>query len=133
MITREADYAIRVALHLAALGSEGRDTASCAEVARDMGVPYRFLRKIVRRMVAAGLILSSRGRGGGLRLAQPPERISLLDVIGVMGATGVKLSLCLAPQGRCARAKECRVHHELTALQRKVDERLGALTLDRLL
>ena len=133
MITREADYAMRVALHLAAIRSDGRDTASCAEVARDMGVPYRFLRKIVRRMVASGLILSSRGRGGGLSLAKLPRHISLLDVIGAMGETGVTLSRCLAPGGGCVRTKGCRIHDELHALQRTVDKRLAALSLDRLL
>ena len=133
MITRETDYAMRVALHLAAIRSEGRDSASCAEVARAMGVPYRFLRKIVRRMVASRLILSSRGRGGGLRLAKPPERVSLLAIIGAMGETGVMLSRCLAPRCGCARAKVCRIHDELDTLQRTVDKRLAALTLDRLL
>ena len=133
MITREADYAMRVALHLAAIRADGRTTASCAEVARDMGVPYRFLRKIVRRMVVSGLILSSRGRGGGLSLARRPRHISLLDVIDAMGETGVTLSRCLARDGSCVRAKGCRIHDELHALQRTVDKRLAALSLDRLL
>jgi len=133
MITREADYAMRVALHLASLYSDKNETASCAEVARTMGVPYRFLRKIVRRMVVSRLVLSSRGRGGGLRLAKPPRTVSLLDVIEATGATGVTLSRCLAPRGGCARVKGCRIHDELSTLQRTVDERLAALTLDRLL
>ncbi|HEC62861.1 MAG TPA: Rrf2 family transcriptional regulator, partial [Candidatus Acetothermia bacterium] len=44
-------------------------------------VPYPFLAKLVPTLVQAGILSSSRGKGGGVRLARPPAEISLLQVI----------------------------------------------------
>ena len=132
MITREADYAMRLAVYLAWAQGRGRGTASCAEVSEAMDVPYRFLRKIVKRMVGTGLILSARGKGGGLRLARAPRGISLLDIVKAMGPAGVTLSRCVAEPGDCPRSARCRVHTALLSIQGTVDKRLGALTLDKL-
>ena len=129
MITREADYAMRVTLHLVRARREGHATASCANVADHMHIPYRFLRKIVKRMVAAGLIRSARGKGGGLRLARDPRRISLLDIIKAVGPAGVQLSQCVLRPGSCGRTGRCRVHTALSAIQETVDQRLAALKL----
>ena len=132
MITREADYAMRVALFLARARRQGRPRAACAAVAEAMDVPYRFLRKIVKRMVAAGLIVSARGKGGGLRLARPPQRVSLLDIIEAMGPANVQLSRCVLRPETCGRSGYCRVHRALRAVQKGVDQRLAALKLDTL-
>ena len=130
-MTRETDYAIRIAVFLARQ-YKCETGVSSADVALNTQAPYRFLRKIVRRMAAAGLVESTRGRGGGLRLKRAPRTISLLDIVTVMGASGVKLSLCLTRPGGCSRATRCRVHRELQSVQDVVDKRLQALTLDRL-
>jgi Rrf2 family transcriptional regulator, iron-sulfur cluster assembly transcription factor len=132
MITREADYALRVALCLTAAQREGQESASCAEVAGRMDVPYRFLRKIVKRMVAAGLIRSARGKGGGLRLAREPHRITLLDVVRAIGPTGVTLNRCLTRPGACSRSGKCRAHAALSRIQQVVDRQLASLTMDNL-
>ena len=83
-------------------------------------------------VAAAGLVESTRGRGGGLRLKRAPRRISMLDIVTVMGANGVKLSPCVVRRGGCSRSARCRVHRELQSVQDVVDKRLQALTLDRL-
>ena len=130
-MTRETDYAIRIAVFLARQ-YKGDAGVSSADVALNTQAPYRFLRKIVRRMAAAGLVESTRGRGGGLRLKRAPRRISMLDIVTVMGANSVKLSPCVVRRGGCSRSARCRVHRELQSVQDVVDKRLQALTLDRL-
>ena len=132
MITREADYALRVALFLVGAQRTGREVASCAEVAEAMQVPYRFLRKIAKRMVATGLIVSARGRKGGLSLARAPRSLSVLDVINAMGPAGIKLSRCVVRPGACGRAEHCGVHRALSDAQRVLERRLGTLKLSRL-
>ncbi len=58
-ITREADYASRTMLEVASQ-PDGRATTT-AEVSRRRLVPRPFVRQIVRRLVAAGLLHTSRG------------------------------------------------------------------------
>jgi Rrf2 family protein len=39
-----------------------------------------FIRKLVSNLVAAGLIESFRGKGGGIKLAKSPDKISLKEI-----------------------------------------------------
>ncbi len=62
-----ADYAV-VMLAAAARRDGGRLSATC--LAEETGVPLPTAQKLVGRLSAAGLIVSSRGTGGGFRLAR---------------------------------------------------------------
>ena len=44
-------------------------------------IPERFLLKVLKPLVTARLLLSVKGPNGGYRLAKPPEKISMLEVI----------------------------------------------------
>lgn len=43
-----------------------------------------FIRKLIARMVQAGLIESFRGKGGGIKLAKAPKEISLKEIYQVV-------------------------------------------------
>src|SRR5262249_1491378 len=45
------------------------------------GIPERFLLKLLKPLVSAGILQSVRGPGGGYRLARPASKITLLEVI----------------------------------------------------
>ncbi len=130
MITREADYAIRVVLFLSQ--NENKSIVSTADLAEEMEIPYRFLRKIVRRMVDADLLVSQRGQGGGLRLARNKKGISLADVFSAIDPTGIKMNLCLVSAEECTRSKCCPIHRALCKVQRELDEKLRQITFDTL-
>jgi Rrf2 family protein len=53
---------------------------SSIELARSLKTNPAFVRRLVRRLVEAGLIQSSRGKGGGITLARPPKEITLKDI-----------------------------------------------------
>ncbi|QTD54691.1 SUF system Fe-S cluster assembly regulator [Parasphingorhabdus cellanae] len=79
-----ADYAVvlmsAASRHCgAALLAEGKLNAST--LAQETGVPLPTAQKLVSRLSAAGLIESTRGIGGGIRLARPPASISLADIV----------------------------------------------------
>jgi Rrf2 family protein len=106
-ITRAADYAVRVMVHLAGLPS-----GSCVarpELTLATGTPDSFLAKVLQQLVQAGMINSRRGSGGGFRLAINPEVISILDVIeAIEGPT--QLNVCLEPGPSCERRSWCAAH-----------------------
>lgn len=131
MITREADYTIRAVLHLAGRDDPSRPV-STGELADAMDIPYRFLRKLVGRMVTAGLVNSQRGKGGGVTLAKPPKNISLLDVLMAVDSRSVTLNRCLADDLSCDRSGFCAVHQRLTDVQEVMARELRAITFDRL-
>lgn len=53
-------------------------------IADKHGIPSRFLVQILLQLKGAGCVLSTRGASGGYRLAQPPETISLADIISTI-------------------------------------------------
>jgi Rrf2 family protein len=129
MITREVDYAIRAVVGLAGANGKGLSTA---ELARDMDIPYPFLRRIVLKLSIGGLVASARGRSGGLRLRRQPSTLSLLDVVRVMDPLGVTLNACLADETVCRRSHRCGVHAALAKAQHLLDNRLARVTVARL-
>lgn len=131
MIVREADYAIRTVLYLSQ-NSEPVRIVSTRELSDKMNIPYRFLRKLIKRMVTSGLVKSRRGKGGGLRLVKKPKQISLLDVLNAVDRRGLKLNACLFQVDACVRESYCSVHREIEKLQAQLEARLAKITFDKL-
>lgn len=133
MITREADYAIRVLVALAGRYKRGGEAAPVNRLASELDIPYRFLRKLTKKMVAKRLIASRRGRRGGVVLTRPPSKMTLYHAIAAMAPMSTTLSPCIAEPKFCGRSPFCTVHRELRRIQSDVDRRLKRLTLKRLL
>ncbi|MEY4671058.1 MAG: hypothetical protein RLZZ415_937, partial [Pseudomonadota bacterium] len=74
-----ADYAV-VTMSAAARHCGGM-RVSAAELAAETGLPVPTVQKLVSRLTSAGLLRSTRGVGGGLKLARPAAAISLADII----------------------------------------------------
>lgn len=105
-ITRRTDYAIRILMELARTGG---GPLSVREIAERGDVPYSFARGIQRELGAAGLIVSKRGAKGGIVLARPADKISLLDIADAT-QSGVSCSVCTRDPGWCSRMGGCGVH-----------------------
>lgn len=58
-------------------------------IAERHGIPSQFLVQILLQLKQAGLVASTRGAGGGYRLAQTPEEVTLADVVGVVEGQGL--------------------------------------------
>jgi Rrf2 family protein len=62
------------------LGHKSNELVSSDTLAKVLKTNPTFVRKIVSRLVAADLIKSYRGKGGGIELAKHPSDISLNDI-----------------------------------------------------
>jgi Rrf2 family protein len=106
-ITRAADYAVRVMVHLACLPPEARVQRKALVHLSD--APGSFLSKVLQKLVMAGFVQSRRGSGGGFELAQPAEQISLLKVVEAIDGP-LHLNLCVMGGPGCSRHARCAVH-----------------------
>lgn len=128
-IARHTDYAARVVLHLACL--EPGAQVTIAEIASKRLLPGPFVRRVVGKLVAAGLLLTTRGMGGGVRLARPAAEISLLDVVAALEG-GVALNHCVDNPRACPLAAACPVQRAWAEATRQLEATLGAVRFDQL-
>ncbi len=119
-ITQECDYAIRIVLMLAKLGSGKRiDAGSIAELQH---IPQRFTVKILRKLVQGSLVTSFKGARGGYQLGREAEAITLKDVMWVIDGP-VEINKCVNEEYICGRKKkqDCPVHCQL----KRINEMIG--------
>lgn len=76
-LTHQTNYAIRMMMFCDA--NEG--LSKVGEIAKFYDLPEKFLFKILQVLTANNLIETVRGRGGGIRLAQPAKDIRLGNII----------------------------------------------------
>lgn len=74
-----ADYA--VVIMTAAARHCGQERVCAGALAAETGLPAPTVQKLVSRLSAAGLLRSTRGVGGGLKLARPAAAITLADIV----------------------------------------------------
>lgn len=106
-LTRAADYAIRVMIHLASQ-PEGT-VVSKTLLAQAAEAPESFLSKILQTLARSGLIQARRGVEGGFVLLPRGAQASLLDVVESIDGP-VALNLCLGSASACHRAAGCAAH-----------------------
>ena len=80
-LTSYTDYALRVLVYLAIAPNK---QANITEIADFFNISRNHLVKIVHRLGGKGFVKTTRGKGGGLSLQQPPEMIRIGEVVRSM-------------------------------------------------
>jgi Rrf2 family protein len=75
-----------VGVHImTALGDLHGEEVTSAPVTASVGAHEALVRRVLSKLVKAGLVRASRGRNGHSSLAKPANRISLLDIYKALG------------------------------------------------
>jgi Rrf2 family transcriptional regulator, iron-sulfur cluster assembly transcription factor len=128
-IGRHTDYAARIVLHLAALGPGAQ--VQVGEIAQRRLLPPAFVRRVVARLASAGILRTTRGNGGGVRLARPAAQISMLDVVNAMEG-GIVLNRCVTAPAACPLAATCPVQRVWADATRGVERHLAGISIAQL-
>ncbi len=120
-----ADYA--VVMLASAARRDGRLNATL--LAEDTGVPLPTAQKLVGRLASAGLLVSSRGTGGGFRLARPASEISLADIVEAVEGP-IAMTACVEHSRHdCAVEETCRVKPHWNGVNDAVRGALAGISL----
>jgi Rrf2 family transcriptional regulator, repressor of oqxAB len=90
-----------MAAHALALLAQTEAGYPSAYIAGSVNTHAVFLRRILRDLVAAGLVAAREGRTGGYRLARPASRITLADVYRAVEPEGPIAPSPAEPNARC--------------------------------
>jgi Rrf2 family protein len=125
-IPRRVDYGLRAVIYLS-----GKDPGKCcsiAEIAKQQGVPRKFLEKIIQDLIRGGLIKSKRGSCGGYSLVRPADEISFYDVIAAIEAP-ITVNACMDEELGCDQMPRCTMIGVWSEVQRSITEVLSRTTI----
>ena len=107
-LSEYTDYTLRVLMYCAA---HRERLVTIGELAEYHGVSKNHLMKVVNDLAHQGLIETTRGRGGGLRLLKEPGAIRIGDVVRAT-ETDFRLVECFDPRTNlCSLTPSCRLKH----------------------
>ncbi len=128
-LTSAGDYAIRAMIHIACLPD--RSVVLRSDIAHSQGIPSSFMAKILRRLVQAKLLNSSRGVNGGFSLPRPAGEISLLDIVEAIEGP-IALTRCSTEPEACEWSCDCPAALVWPEVQQTLRGTLGGITLEAL-
>jgi Rrf2 family nitric oxide-sensitive transcriptional repressor len=79
-LTTYTDYSLRVLMYLSVRHASG-ELSTIDGISRSYGISKSHLMKIVHQLALSGLLSTTRGRSGGVRLAREPGEISIGQVV----------------------------------------------------
>jgi FeS assembly SUF system regulator len=120
-ITKMTDYAIMLLARMASL-PEGRILSS-RDAAEFTTLSVPMASKILKHLTRASIVASTRGAGGGYRLARAGDQISLADVIRALEGP-ISMVECATQPGLCEQEANCPVRVNWSRVNREIENAL---------
>ncbi|MDP2020464.1 MAG: Rrf2 family transcriptional regulator, partial [Hydrogenophaga sp.] len=119
------DYTLRVLMYCAA---RPQQMVTISELAEQHGVSRNHLMKIVTDLGSQGVLETTRGRGGGLRLLKDPAQLRIGDVVRA-SETDFRLVECFDPGSNpCTLAPTSRLQGRFNAALGPYFKELAGMT-----
>lgn len=124
-LSSKGRYAVTAMLALAMHNNDGPTTL--ATISKEQGISLSYLEQLFARLRRAGLVEGVRGPGGGYRLSQQPETVSIADVITAIGE-GIDTTLCQGKED-CQEGERCLTHELWDKLGKEIFNFMDGITL----
>ena len=125
-ISTRGRYGTRLLLDLASQQDNG--PIPLKDIARRQHISLSYIEQLVTPLIAAGLIKSTRGARGGIRLAKSPHEINLSDVVGLLEGSISPVD-CLDDPEACPRSDVCATRDVWSEMKDAMDGVLKSVTI----
>ena len=127
-LTQHTDYGLRVLVYTAI----NDDTlVNIGTIAETYNISKSHLMKVVTSLVKGGFLVSVRGKGGGLRLADNPENINIGAVVRHLEP--MQVVECMGDNNECLITPSCRLTGIITGAIKAFFKHLDQYSLQDLL
>lgn len=128
-LTTKGRYAVTAMLDLAIHNDSG--PISLADISGRQGISLSYLEQLFSRLRRRGLVVSTRGPGGGYSLSRPATEIAVADVIEAVDET-VDTTRC-GGSADCQNHQQCLTHDLWSDLSNQIRSFLSHISLGELM
>ncbi len=122
-------YGTRALLELALHQGEG--PILLKDIAQRQEISVQYLEHLITRLIAGGIVRSTRGARGGVSLTRSPEQIKLSEVVQLLEGSTAPVE-CVSNPETCSRSELCVTRDIWSELKRVTDGVLDSVTLQDL-
>jgi len=113
---KQSRQAVSAMSYLAEKYSPDAQAVSSAEVGRERNISVALAAKLLSQLATAGLTVGTTGPGGGYRLARPPDKIHLSEIVCLFERSMDEFP-CPIGQGSCGTGEPCPLHNDFVKLE----------------
>lgn len=104
-----SQYAIRIMTHITKHNEQEFHNAK--NMSEQLNIPYKYLTKVMTQLVAANILMSTRGREGGYFMAKKADKIRIIDILNAVNESLHDTS-CILGSSTCNPEKKCVLHDQ---------------------
>jgi len=124
-LSKLTDYATVILSYMA---KDKARVHGALEIAEATGIAQPTASKILKILVKARVLASTRGAKGGYALAREPEKITVASVISALEGP-IALTECTVSHKGCDQATGCRIQGNWHIINQKISQALESVTL----
>lgn len=124
-LSKLTDYATVILSYMA---RDTRQVHAAMEIAAATGIALPTVSKILKLLVNAEVLSSTRGAKGGYALASEPERITVAAVICALEGP-IALTECSISHQGCEQASGCGIRSNWSVINQTIHDALESVTL----
>jgi Rrf2 family iron-sulfur cluster assembly transcriptional regulator len=128
-LTTKGRYAVTAMLDLALHDVDG--PVALADISERQAISLSYLEQLFSKLRRNGLVISTRGPGGGYTLSKGPSRINVSSIISAVDEN-VDATRC-GGQGNCQDDTVCLSHDLWSTLSKQIRDFLEEITLGSLM
>lgn len=124
-LSKLTDYATVI---LSFMAKNSKQVHAAIEIAAATGIALPTVSKILKLLVNANVLVSTRGAKGGYALASEPEKITVASVISALEGP-IALTECSHTHHGCEQASGCGIRGNWSLINKAIHNALESVTL----
>ena len=102
-----------------------------SDISEKLDIPSPYLAKVLQILSKRGLLASVKGPGGGFKLGQPADKITLKDIVESTEGMSA-FDNCVLGFARCGEDNLCPVHDTWIEIKTNISEKMLSKTIAQL-